>query len=191
MTEPRTDLASISPDLIAPLGDLVVAEGLDAGKLAIAIETDGRGHIRVVDKHTVAVSDGKKAVGWPVPSLAELFRGDRLPPPDIDHYPPDFGPLFFFIETQFLTLCDLIGDRTDQEMEEVYSALRRRPDGRSVSATHDFIWQVVALLLGRYPLSAAEFEGIVGALLRSTRKWGLRPVSRYYVAYLRDTFGRV
>jgi hypothetical protein len=53
----------------------------------------------------------------------------------------------------------------------------------------NFVWQVVALLLGRYPLSAAEFEGIVGALLHSTRKWGLRPVSRYYVAYLRDTFG--
>jgi hypothetical protein len=73
-------------------------------------------------------------------------------------------------------------------MEEIYSMLRRRPDGRSLGAVHDFLWQVAALLLGIHVLSAAEFETLIGALGRSTRKWGLRPVSRNYVAYLHKTF---
>lgn len=66
--------------------------------------------------------------------------------------------------------------------------LRRRPDGRSLGAVHDFLWQVAALLLGTYVLSRAEFEALIAALERSTRKWALRPVSRNYVAYLRRTF---
>ena len=72
-----------------------------------------------------------------------------------------------------------------------YSMLRRRPDGRSLGAVHDFLWQVTALLLGTQILSAAEFEALIGALVRSTRKWGLRPVSRNYVAYLHQTFGEL
>jgi hypothetical protein len=75
-----------------------------------------------------------------VPTLRELFRGNRAPPPDMDHYPPEYTPLFYFIETHFLTLCDARGDRTDQEMEEIYFMLRRRPEGRSLGASHDFMW---------------------------------------------------
>jgi hypothetical protein len=81
-----------------------------------------------------------------------------------------------------------MGDRTDQEMEEIYSALRRRPDGRSLNVVHDLLWQVAALLLGTHALSEREFEAMMGALLSSTRKWGLRPISRNYAAYLRQTF---
>jgi hypothetical protein len=69
--------------------------------------------------------------------------------------------------------------------------LRRRPDGRSLGAVHDFLWQVTALLLGTQALSAAEFEALIGALERSTRKWGLRPVSRNYVGYLHRTLGEM
>ena len=87
-----------------------------------------------------------------------------------------------------LALCDASKDRTDQEMEDIYSALRRRPDGRSLGAIHDFMWQVAALLLGSHTVSAAEYHALLGALVRSTRKWALRPVSRNYVAYLRRTF---
>ena len=47
--------------------------------------------------------------------------------------------------------CDGTGDRPAQELQEIYSSLRRRPDGRSVSVVHDFLWRVVALLLGSCP----------------------------------------
>ena len=94
---------------------------------------------------------------------ASLYRGSQTPPPDMDHYPEECTPHFFFIENHVLTVCEAIGDRTDQEMEEVYAMLRRRPDGRSLGALHDFLWQVSALLLGTQVLSAAEFEALVGA----------------------------
>jgi len=58
----------------------------------------------------------------------------------------------------------------------------------SVGTVHDVMWQLAALLLGTHVLSAAEYEALIGALERSTRKWALRPVSRFYVAYLRKTF---
>jgi hypothetical protein len=109
----------------------------------------------------------------------------------MDHYPEEYSPHFYFIEHHVLALCDAMGDRTDQEMEEIYSMLRRRPDGRSLGAVHDVVWQVAALLLGTQVLSAAEFEALIGALERSTRRWALRPVSRNYVAFLRKTFEEV
>ena len=177
-------------DLAPSLRPLVEAAALKPDKLSVALETDHRRNIRVVDKHTVAVTDGEKMIGWPVPALAGLFRGSQTPPPDMDHYPEAYTPHFFFIENHVLTACKAMGDRTDQEMEEIYSMLRRRPDGRSLGALHDFLWQVVALLLGTRALSAAEYEALIGALEHSTRKWGLRPVSRNYVAYLHQTFGK-
>jgi len=96
---------------------------------------------------------------------------------------------FFFIENHVLTLGDTNGDRSDQELKEVYSALRRRPDGRSLGVVHDFLWQVSALLLGSYPLSEAEFDALFGQLARSTRKWAINPISRNYMESLRRSFG--
>ena len=49
------------------------------------------------------------------------------------------------------------------------------------------MWQVAALLLGSHALSAAEYNALFDTLVRSTRKWALRPVSRNYVAFLRDS----
>ena len=183
------DSAQPALELAPSLGELVRSAGLNPYRLTVAFETDGNRHIRIAAKQSIAVSDGHKIATWAVPSLHELFRGSRMPPADIDHYPPEYCPHFFFVENQVLTLSDAMGDRTDQELEEIYSALRRRPDGRSLGVAHDFIWQVAALLLGRHVLSASEFEALLGALARSTRKWGLRPVSRNYIGYLRNTFG--
>ena len=177
-------------DFVPALRALVDGEGLQPDKLIVALEADNRRNIRVLDKHSIPVHDGKKMARWQVPALSDLFRGSKPPPPDMDHYPEEYATGFFFIENHFLTLCDAAGDRTDQEIEEVYSMLRRRPDGRSLGAAHDFLWQVSALLLGTRALSAAEFEGLIGALERSTRKWALRPISRNYAAYLRQTFGK-
>jgi hypothetical protein len=176
-------------DFFPTLQALVAGEGLQADKLNVALGLDNQRNIRVLDRHSVPVHDGNKIARWQVPALSDLFRGSRPPPPDMDHYPQEYAPRFFFIEKHFLTLCHAVGDRTDQEMEEIYSMLRRRPDGRSLGPAHDFLWQVSALLLGTQVLSAAEFEALIGALERSTRKWALRPISRNYVAYLRQNFG--
>ena len=180
--------ATLLFDPIPSLQALVATHELNPRKLTVAFEADGQGNIRVCQKHSIPVTDGAKIVPWEVPALAGLCRGNGIPPNDIEHYPPDYCPHFFFIEKHFLTLCDGSKDRTDQEMEEIYSTLRRRPDGRSLGGVHDFMWQVAALLLGSHAVSAAEYNALLGALVRSTRKWGRHPVSRNYVAYLRKTF---
>jgi hypothetical protein len=69
-------------------------------------------------------------------------------------------------------------------MEEVFALLRRRPDGRGINRTHDFVWQVAALLLGTHVVSAAEFEALCSRLARSARTRAQRPVSRNYAAFL-------
>jgi hypothetical protein len=173
--------------LVPSLRDLVAVTGLNSAELSVAFEADGQGHIRVMDRHFITVSDGERLTPWSVASLRELFRGNRQPPPGIDHYPEEYCGHFFFIEKHLLTACSALGDRTDQEMEELYSTLRRRPDGRSLGQLHDFLWQVCALLLGKHELSSAEFEAITGQLERSVRKWALRPVSRNYVDFLRSS----
>lgn len=172
--------------LTASLAELVREHGLNSELLTAVFEDEGRRGLRISDKHEVRVSDGEKMVVWRAPAIRELFRGNRQPPPDMDHYPEAYTAHFWFIEDRVLALCDVLGDRTDQEMEEVYASLRRRPDGRSLGLAHDFLWQVSALLLGCYPLSEAEYAALIGALLNSTRKWGLRPVSRFYLKYLRE-----
>ena len=175
-------------NLVPDLRQLVQAENLNPAKLTVPLLTDGS-RIRVDDRHSVPLWDGSKRAAWKVPALRELFRGDRVPP-DLTRYPDEYLMHFFFIESHLLTLCKGTTHPTDQEMEEIYSALRRRPDGRSLGPTHDYLWQVAALWLGRNLVSEPEYEAVFGKLLGSARTWGLRPISRNYTDYLQRTFGK-
>ena len=130
--DPKIDLI---PSLAA-----ITAQGLDPKNLTVAIKIDPKKRQPLTDRHSIVVTDSEKTANWTVPSLRELFRGGRLPPADMDHYPEEYAPCFFFIENYFLGICNALGDRTDQEMEEIYSALRGRPDGRSLGLTHDLMW---------------------------------------------------
>jgi hypothetical protein len=120
---------------------------------------------------------------------SEMLRGNRQPPAYMDHYPKAYASHSYAIERHLPGICDIIGDRTDQEMEEIYSMLRRRPDGKSLGACHDVLWQVAALLLGCIPTSEAEFEAVFETLTRSARGWAIQPISRNYVEFLRKSSG--
>ena len=181
-------MKGITVELAPSLGATVKDSRLNPNSLTVALPSERPGQVGAGDRHSILVFDGKNFALWPVPSLRDLFRGDQQPPADMDHYPKEYCPCFYFLEKHFLTYCAGFGDRTDQEMEETYSALRRRPDGRSLGKAHDFMWQVAALLLGTSVLSETEFDALLGALVRSTRKWAQRPVSRNYAVYLRNTF---
>ena len=87
-------------------------------------------------------------------------------------------------------MCKLFGDRRDTEMKEIYSALRRQPEGRSLGFAHDYMWQAAALILGTRQLSQAEFEAIMARLERSCRTFERGPTSRNYVEAIRTTVGR-
>lgn len=176
-------------DLVPSLRAAVEAEGLNQRSLTVALPENAEQQRRLSDKHSIPVSDGEKAAIWQARSLSELFRGDKQPPPNMNRYPEAYVDYFYFVEQHVLLLCELRGDRTDQELEEAYAELRRRPDGRSLGKTHDYLWQVAALLLGTKVLSQAEFDAIFATLHHSAKTWALRPISRNYIAYLRKALG--
>jgi hypothetical protein len=167
----------------------VRSERLDAKRLSVALPSDKDGKLQFADRQRVLLHDGQKTAAWQAPPLRDLFRGDRKPPEDIDHYPEEYVGAFYFIEKHLLTACASLGDRTDQEMLDVYSAMRRRPDGKGLSAVHDAVWQAAAVLLGLRPLSEAEFDALFRQLAKSARGWKMGGSSRNYVDYLRENFG--
>src|SRR5437016_2101851 len=103
-----------------------------------------------------------------------------------DH-PEAYGECFILMDLHLLEISRFFGDRRDAEMREIYSALRRRPDGRSLGFVHDYMWQEAALVLGTRPLSQAEFEAIMERLERSCRTFELGPTSRNYAALEAET----
>ena len=172
-------------DLHPSLEEVVAAEGLDRKKLTVGLKLQGdRPDFSV--REEVPITDGTKIAIWKVPSLRALFRSDKQPPPMPNEPAPAYMPLFLFIEQHVLTFCDGLGDKTDHEFEEAYSNLRRRPDGRTLSDLHFFLWQVAAGLVGKRPVSAAEFDAIFGRLTRSARTFAIGPVSRNYITVLRE-----
>jgi len=177
-------------DLHPSLEEVVNANGLDRTKLTVGLKMQ---HDRpdLSAREEVMICDGTKSVIWNVPSLRALFRGDQPAPSIPNEPPPAYMPLFFFIEKHVLTFCDGLGDKTDHEFEEAYSNLRRRPDGRTLSDLHFFLWQVAAGLVGKRPVSAAEFDAIFGRLTRSARTFAMGPVSRNYVTVLREMTDRM
>ncbi|MBI4661660.1 MAG: hypothetical protein HY735_22785 [Verrucomicrobia bacterium] len=171
-------------DLHPSLEAVVKANGLDRTHLTVGLKVQGD-RADFSNREEILIYDGKKAGIWAVPSLRALFRGNKLAPTMPDEPPPAYMPLLFFIEKHVLTFCDGLGDKSDGEFEEAYSNLRRRPDGRSLSDLHCFLWQVAAGLLGVRPVSANEFDAIFGRLARSARTFRIGPISRNYITVLR------
>ena len=166
------------------LEEVVKAGELDSAKLRVSlILTDNK--VNQTARENVTVTDGSKTAVWKVPSLRALFRGDELPPPMLQQPPPAYLPLFEFVERHALEYCRACGDKTDGEFEEAYSNLRRRPDGKSFSELHFFLWQTAAGLLGVRVLSGAEFDAIFGRLARSASTFRMGLVSRNYAGVLR------
>lgn len=177
-------------DLHASLEQVVSENGLNRKKLTVGLKVqDNQPDLSA--REEVLIYDGTKGAVWKVPSLRALFRGDKPAPEIPNEPPPAYIPLFFFIEQHLVTFCDGAGDKTDREFEEAFSNLRRRPDGKSLSALHFFLWQVAAGLVGVRPVSAAEFGAIFGRLTRSARTFGIGIVSRNYITVLRQMQGQM
>ena len=141
------------------------------------------------DRGLISLSDGKEDWSWETNSLRALFRGDKQAPV-LGDYPEAYNECFLLLDLHVLEISAFFGDRRDAEMREIYSALRRRPDGRSLGFVHDYMWQAAALVLGTRPLSQAEFEAIMERLERSCRTFEQGPTSKNYIAALKATLGR-
>lgn len=140
------------------------------------------------DRCDVALTDGTDTCLWETDSLRALVRGDRKPPV-LGDYPVAYQDSFAILDLHAFEISQIFGDRRDEEMREIYSALRRRPDGRSLGFVHDYMWQAAAIVLGTRPLSQAEFQAILARLERSCRTFSIGPGSRNYIATLRSTLG--
>ena len=70
--------------------------------------------------------------------MRALFRGNELPPV-LGDYPEIYNDVFILLDLHVLEISKIFGDRRDAEMLEIYSALRRRPDGpsRELLAGHE------------------------------------------------------
>jgi hypothetical protein len=178
----------LDANIVPALREVVLMKGLKSENLSVGLPVQG-GRWAGLDRQRIQFSDGEKSAEWQVNSLRELYRGETQPPPHLDRFPPEYVPLFAFIEQHVRMFCDKLGDKSDQEFEEVYSSLHRRPDGRSLGPLHDFLWQVCAVMLATRVVSGAEFEGLMGALHASVRRWAARPISRNYIGYLKGSFG--
>lgn len=159
--------------------------------VAIPVEESGPegAEVPIVDdRRVIPVGNDDEVRLWEVESLESLFRGDKKPP-HLGDYPVAYNDVFMMLDMHVLDACEVVGDPRDAEMKEIYSLLRRRPDGKSLGFLHDFMWRAAALMLGSRPLSHAEFEAIMSRLERSCRTFQMGPSSRNYAESLRMTLG--
>jgi hypothetical protein len=172
----------LHPSLLA----VVQANSMSSNKLTVGLKMRGN-QLDTTSREDILVEDGTKNALWRVPSLRALFRGDKPAPVLGQEPPPTYMPWFYYVEHHLLTYCAAFGDRTDTQMEETYSNLRRRPDGKSLDPLHFFMWQVAAGLVGTRCVSAAEFEAVFERLALSASHFRIGPVSRNYVNTLHTT----
>lgn len=184
------------PDFVPELQEILVDGTLDPDRLLLVAirvlepKSEGDPYVPDIgDRHEVPFSDGDSLWHWKVESMRSLFRGDRQPPVIGDH-PEVYNDAFLLFDWHILEISRAIGDRRDEELREIFSTLRRRPDGRSLGFVHDYFWQAAALILGSRILSQAEFEAIMTRLERSCRTFERGPTSANFVTALRSTLGQ-
>ena len=189
LVDVATDQLAGDFDLVDSMRDAAKQGGLAATDLFLSIVFDPVGNTQVEDRHVILLGNGQKLTEWQVESLRLLFRGSNQPPPDSEmaHYPEEYTPFFYRIEYNVYRYCRTM-DRTptDAEFVDLYSQMRRRPDGKSLGALHDVIWQSAAVVLGLRPWSEAEYTAVFRQLSRSARHFQIGPTSRNYMAYVRQ-----
>ncbi len=141
------------------------------------------------DQIILSLSKEIKTVSITIPSIRELFRGNRTPPEFTD-YPEDYLPFFVDIETAVVREVrnHALPPPTDDDFIEVYSAMRRRPDGRSIGLLHDIIWKQTMVFLLTHECSQAEYEACIQKLERGARKFHFNWSTRNYFDWLLKNF---
>lgn len=139
------------------------------------------------NRRWIVLETGGEAFIWQAPELSTLFRGSIVPP-SLEQYPKEYVPLFAHVEEQVFHRATELNAGRDDEFREIYSNLRRLPDGKSATTLHASIWQILALTLASTPISQAQFEAVVQRIAQSARSQSMGPSSRNYLAYLAKIF---
>jgi hypothetical protein len=120
--------------------------------------------------------------------VRQLFTGNRKAP-DLSQGPtPELEPFFILLEHTVVRFCEADGrDETDQEIEQIYSSVRRRPDGDS-GRLGAYLVAAARLYTSVRDVSEAEYEAVMRRLTKSARTFSAPPLSRNYLTTLRATF---
>ncbi len=134
----------------------------------------------------VHVGEGRETLA--LRPIRELFAGSRRPG-DLSRGPtPELEPFFMLLEYTVVRFCEADGrDQTDQDMEHVYAELRRRPDGEG-GRLRGYLRAAAQLYMSVRDVSQAEYDAVTSRLAKSARTFSSPPISRNYLATLRQTF---
>ena len=118
-----------------------------------------------------------------VPSLRALFRGEANPGEIVNAPNARCQCIITMFEKNWIEMVDgdMVKIPRDCEMLDCYTALRRRPDGRSIGRMHDILWQIWVFITATHEVSEGEFTSIMNRLERSARtfKMGLSSTNMY------------
>jgi hypothetical protein len=134
----------------------------------------------------VRIGEGQETLA--LRPVRELFTGSRKPG-DLSQGPtPELEPFFMLLEYTVVRFCEADGrDQTDQDMASIFAELRRRPDGDS-GRMRGYLRAAAQLYLSVRDVSQAEYEAVMNRLAKSARTFSMAPISRNYLATLRQTF---
>ena len=113
--------------------------------------------------------------------LRTLFRGAH-DPGDFGSQPPrEYDPVFAFLEVQLGQIVAARGTSLrDDEAIELFSTMRRRPDGRYQSPLFVYFRAALQVLLLVRPTSEKEFDAVLRRLERSARNFRASSASTHY-----------
>jgi hypothetical protein len=179
-------------DLHESLEAVVKKAQLDFSSVVVGLPIDEQtDQIFIESRNVVILSDGKRLGEWKVDSLRDLFRGDEHESLGdvLSDFPMEFTSLFYTIEQNLPLFRSAAGlPPTDGEFLEVYSLMRRRPDGRSLGTLHDYVWMNAAFMLGKYQCSESLYTGLFKRLEKSARTFKTGMSSRNYIKTLQTSF---
>lgn len=141
-------------DLVPSLRQVATQGGLKPDELFLSILFSPGESAPASKRSDILLGNGTELAEWRVESLRTLFRGDRQPPVDseMEHYPEQYVPFFYRVEYNVYRYCRTMNlHPADGEFLDLYTQMRRRPDGKSMGALHDVVWQSAALILGLWP----------------------------------------
>lgn len=132
------------------------------------------------DHVTVATPHGALTATGPLPPVSSLFRGDRKCPEILGEPPDELLPFIYVLERTAAGWCAETGTVVrDTQFEQLFTDLRRRPDGRG-GPLFQYVRAAAQVALMMRPTSASEFDAVVRRLARSARTFTAGPLSTNY-----------
>ncbi len=158
---------------------------------SIGIEVDDQQHVVPVSDIVLVVA-GSKTARVTLKKASELFTGRKTPPSFRDG--PAEGYILFFalIERTVVDFCRFAGrPEYDDEIERLYTHLRRRPDGHDGNPLFSYLQAAARLYMSAVDVSQAEFDAVCRRLSQSAGRFAAGPTSTNYCEVVGETFESV